>query len=104
MEGARLWSQTSPASLLGVLIPRALYKAWGQTSSTSPLEKRLIKLCRVPGRSVGDVPASQPSPTACTGAGALRCSPGQGGLLCWMCAYSWRSWGGTVPDAPGQTP
>lgn len=77
-----LWCQTSPASLLWVLAPHALYKAQGQTSSPSPLGKQLIKLCSVPERSVGDVPASQPSPRACTRVGALCCAPGQGGLPC----------------------
>lgn len=73
--------QTSPASLLWLLAPQVLYKAQGQTFSPSPLGKQLIKLCSVPERSVGDVPASQPSPRACTGAGALRCAPDREGCL-----------------------
>lgn len=76
----RLWCQTSPASLLRVLALRVLYKAQGQAFSPSSVGKQLIKLCSVPERSAGDVPASQPSPGACPRAGALCCASGQGGL------------------------
>lgn len=92
-----LWCQTSPALLLWLLAPQVLSKAQGQTSSPSPLGKQLIKLCSVPERSV-DVPASQPSPRACTGAGALRCAPGQGGLPC-ICSFE----RALIPGARGVT-
>uniref|UniRef100_A0A8C3PQI0 CUB domain containing protein 2 n=1 Tax=Calidris pygmaea TaxID=425635 RepID=A0A8C3PQI0_9CHAR len=89
--------------------PRVLYKAWEQTLSPNPLEKWLIKLCRVPGRSVGDVPASQPSPRACIGTGALSCSPrARMAALCLLlqtCTYSWCSWdacGGTLTGLSGE--